>query len=156
VACAGRTAAREAPGDPPARAPPAAAPAVAAPGALVAAPAGRRAKPGAATYLAALLVGCPEVAAAATLAHDFLALLRIRDPAALDPWLARAAGGTVPEFRELAAGLVQDHAAVDAALRLEWSNGPVEGHVNKLKLAKRAMYGRAGFPLLRRRVLRAA
>jgi len=45
---------------------------------------------------------------------------------------------------------------VDAALRLEWSNGQVEGHINKLKLVKRAMYGRAGFPLLRRRVLRAA
>jgi transposase len=112
--------------------------------------------PAQATYLAALRAGCPEVAEAATLAHDFLILLRGRDPAALDPWLARAAGGTVPEFRDLAAGLTQDHAAVDAALRLEWSNGQVEGHVNKLKLAKRAMYGRAGFPLLRRRVLRAA
>ena len=108
------------------------------------------------TFLAALLARCPEVAAATALARDFLALLRERDQEALDGWLDRAASCGVPEFRELAAGLAQDRPAVDAALRLAWSNGQVEGHVNKLKLVKRAMYGRAGFPLLRRRVLRAA
>jgi transposase len=70
--------------------------------------------------------------------------------------LVRAAAGTAPEFRELATGLVQDRPAVEAALTTEWSNGQVAGQVNKLKLVKRAMYGRAGFPLLRRRVLRAA
>jgi transposase len=37
-----------------------------------------------------------------------------------------------------------------------WSNGPVEGHVNRLKLIKRPMFGRASFELLRRRVLCAA
>jgi transposase len=108
------------------------------------------------TFLAALLARCPEVAAAEALARDFLALLRERDLAALDAWLVRAAEGTAPEFRELAAGLAQDRPAVEAALTTDWSNGPVEGHVNKLKLVKRAMFGRAGFPLLRRRVLRAA
>jgi len=45
---------------------------------------------------------------------------------------------------------------VEAALTTAWSNGQVEGQVNKLKLVKRAMFGRAGFPLLRRRVLGAA
>ncbi len=90
------------------------------------------------------------------LARDFLTLLRARDQDALDDWLVRAAGGDVPEFRELAAGLAQDRPAVEAALRLAWSNGQVEGQVNKLKLVKRAMFGRAGFPLLRRRVLGAA
>ncbi len=109
-----------------------------------------------ATFLAALLTQYPEVAAAATLAGDFLALLRGRDLPALGGWLDRAAAAAVPEFRELAAGLAQDRDAVEAALRLEWSNGQVEGHVNKLKLVKRAMFGRAGFPLLRRRVLGAA
>jgi transposase len=108
------------------------------------------------TFLAALLARCPEVAAATTLARDFLALLRERDPGALAGWLDRAAGGESPEFRELAAGLAQDRDAVAAALRLAWSNGQVEGQVNKLKLVKRAMFGRAGFALLRRRVLRAA
>jgi len=109
-----------------------------------------------ATFLAALLARCPEVAAAATLAGDFLALLRGRDRAALGGWLDRAATGDVPEFRELAAGLARDRPAVEAALTTAWSNGQVEGHVNKLKLTKRAMFGRAGFPLLRRRVLGAA
>ncbi len=107
-------------------------------------------------FLAALLAQCPEVAAAAALAGDFLALLRGRDQVALDGWLDRATVGDVPEFRELAAGLAQDRPAVEAALTTAWSNGQVEGHVNKLKLVKRAMFGRAGFPLLRRRVLGAA
>lgn len=96
-----------------------------------------------AAFLAALLVRCPEIAQAEALARDFLRLLRERDLAALDGWLARAAGGTAPEFCELAAGLAQDSAAVSAALRLDWSNGQVEGQVTRLKLVKRAMYGRA-------------
>ncbi len=112
--------------------------------------------PAQATFLAALLARCPEVAVAASLARDFLALLRTRDQGALAVWLDRGASGAPPEFRELAAGLAQDRDAVDAALSLAWSNGQVEGHVNKLKLVKRAMFGRAGFPLLRRRVLGAA
>jgi len=112
--------------------------------------------PARATFLTALLARCPEVAAAQALARDFLALLRGRDRAAFDGWLDRAAAGDVPEFRGLAAGLAQDRPAVEAALSSEWSNGQVEGHVNKLKLVKRAMFGRAGFPLLRRRVLGAA
>ena len=50
----------------------------------------------------------------------------------------------------------RDKAAVQAALLFPYSNGVVEGHVNRLKLIKRMMYGRAGFPLLRQRVLSAA
>ena len=49
--------------------------------------------------------------------------------------------------------LRQDEAALRAALRLEWSNGQVEGQIHRLKLLKRQMYGRANFDLLRRRVL---
>jgi len=104
-------------------------------------------------FLAALRAQCPELALAEALARDFLALLRGRDQGGLAGWLDRAAASDVPEFRELAAGLAQDRLAVAAALSSEWSNGQVEGHVNKLKLVKRAMFGRAGFPLLRRRVL---
>lgn len=47
-------------------------------------------------------------------------------------------------------------AAVEAGLTLEWSNGQTEGQVHRLKLLKRQMYGRAGFELLRRRVLAAS
>jgi transposase len=45
---------------------------------------------------------------------------------------------------------------VRAALREEWSQGPVEGHIHRLKLIKRAMYGRGSFEALRKRVLLAA
>jgi transposase len=53
----------------------------------------------------------------------------------------------------LAQGIVRDFDAVAAALELPWSNGPVEGHVNRLKMLKRQLYGRANFDLLRLRVL---
>ena len=59
------------------------------------------------------------------------------------------------EFRSLAAGLRRDKDAVLAAILFRWSNGQVEDQVNRLKLIKRTMYGRAGFALLRRRVLAA-
>ncbi len=49
--------------------------------------------------------------------------------------------------------LRQDVSAVEAAVSERWSNGPVEGHVSRLKTIKRQMYGRAGFELLRARVL---
>jgi transposase len=55
-----------------------------------------------------------------------------------------------------AKGLRSDYAAVKAALSTKWSNGPTEGHINRLKMIKRQMYGRAGFSLLRARVVRAA
>jgi transposase len=63
--------------------------------------------------------------------------------------------GVARELSGFAEGLKQDEAAVKAALSLEWSNGQVEGQINRLKLVKRQMYGRAGFDLLRRRSLRA-
>jgi transposase len=52
--------------------------------------------------------------------------------------------------------LVRDKDAVEAALKLPWSQGQVEGQVHRLKLIKRQMYGRAGFDLLRLRVLQKA
>jgi len=59
-------------------------------------------------------------------------------------------------MREFARVLERDRAAVENALRYEWSNGVTEGHINKLKLIKRSMYGRANFDLLRRRVVHTA
>ena len=47
----------------------------------------------------------------------------------------------------------KDESAIRAAISTKWSNGVVEGHVNRLKMLKRQMYGRAGFELLRRRVM---
>jgi transposase len=73
-----------------------------------------------------------------------------------EAWLTKVATSGVAELRGFARSLLEDRAAVAAALTLEWSNGQTEGQVNKLKLLKRQMYGRASFDLLRRRVLRAA
>ena len=71
----------------------------------------------------------------------------------LDPWLEQGERSDISEVVGFAQGLRRDHGAVKAALRYAWSQGPVEGHVNRLKTIKRQMYGRAGFTLLRRRVL---
>jgi transposase len=90
-----------------------------------------------------------------TLAASFAALVRKTAPGTLEDWLALTEGSGCAEMRSFAAGLRQDVAAVAAALTDDWSNGPVEGHVNRLKVIKRQMYGRAGLPLLRARVRKA-
>lgn len=82
----------------------------------------------------------------------FCRMVRARDAAALDDWLITARS-TAFGF---ANGLISDIAAVRGALSQPWSNGPVEGQVNRLKLMKRQMYGRANFDLLRSRVLHVA
>ncbi|MGH2976557.1 MAG: ISL3 family transposase [Gemmatimonadales bacterium] len=83
------------------------------------------------------------------------AVIRTRELAALDAWLTAAQASELAPFVSLANGIEQDRAAVEAALTLPWSNGPVEGHVHRLKLIKRQGYGRASLRLLRRRVLAA-
>jgi transposase len=83
-------------------------------------------------------------------------VLRARDVDGLYAWLHLAEASGIPELRGLARGLRQDREAVEAAVRLDWSNGQVEGQVNRLKTTKRVMYGRARFDLLRQRVLHAA
>lgn len=88
-----------------------------------------------------------------TLAQDFAALLRERRGDDLDDWLIRAQRSGVPILRRFAASLRQDYAAVKAAAVLPYSNGPTEGNINRLKLLKRQMYGRAKLDLLRQRVL---
>jgi transposase len=104
-------------------------------------------------YLERLRLGCPALAAVEALAHDFQTLMRQRDIAALDDWLQHAEASDAPELRGFAAGIRADYAAVAASLTLEWSQGQVEGQVNRLKETKREMYGRANFDLLRLRVL---
>jgi transposase len=87
------------------------------------------------------------------LLQRFRQLLRERDLSALDRWLADAQGSDLPTFMGLANGIQADRAAVEAALRLPWSNGQLEGQITRAKLIKRQGYGRAKFDLLRRRVL---
>ena len=80
-------------------------------------------------------------------------ILRERDTAAFEAWLTAAQATALHGF---VTGIVGDLAAVRAALSQPWSNGPVEGQINRLKLLKRQAYGRAKFDLLRSRVLHAA
>jgi transposase len=97
-----------------------------------------------------------ELAEAVALAQDFAALVRQRQPTHLEPWLVRAATSALPPFRRFARGLRADYAAVQGAVTLPWSQGPIEGQINRLKLLKRQMFGRARLDLLARRFLLAA
>ncbi len=103
--------------------------------------------------IATLLAQVPPVAAAITVAKQLNALLRRKTSESLTAILDAAVATPLKDF---AAGLRRDVAAVQAALDLPWTTSPVEGHINRLKMLKRTMYGRAGFPLLRARVLHAA
>jgi transposase len=103
--------------------------------------------------LAQLTTQAPELAEAVALAQDFAALVRQRQPTQLDPWLTRAVTSTLPPFRRFAKGLRADMAAVRAAATLPWSQGPIEGQINRLKMLQRQMFGRARLDLLARRFL---
>jgi transposase len=107
-------------------------------------------------FLVRLRARCPEVVQAEALAAEFGRLLRERDRPALGPWLAAAGASGLAEFREVARGMRRDRAAIDAALAEDWSSGPVEGQVTRIKLVKRLAYGRSKFDLLRKRVLLAS
>ncbi len=96
-----------------------------------------------------------SVAAAYELAQGFATIVRERQSERLDAWIGDAAQADVKHLRRFALGL-QDDPAVCAGLSEAWSNGQTEGQVNRLKLLKRQTYGRAGFALLRRRVLAVA
>jgi transposase len=103
-------------------------------------------------YVEAICAASSTLARVHELAMEFRRMLKAHDPNALAPWLNQAERS---ELRSLAAGLRRDKDAVLAAILFRWSQGQVEGQVNRLKLIKRTMYGRAGFALLRRRVLAA-
>ena len=103
--------------------------------------------------LAQLSAQSPPLAEAVALAQDFAGLVRQRQPSQLEPWVARAATSPLPPFRSFARGLREDYAAVHAGVTLPWSQGPIEGHINRLKMLKRQMCGRARLDLLARRLL---
>lgn len=103
--------------------------------------------------VSALLGAAPEIATAVGLAWTFAALIRQHKVEALDPWITVARSSALSGFAD---NIHRDRAAIEAALTLPWSTGPVEGRINKLKLVKRQMDGRANFDLLRQRVLAAA
>jgi transposase len=88
-----------------------------------------------------------RVARADALTQAFLAMVRERRGHKLEAWMAEATHSGIEELARFARGLQDDLSAVKAGLTLEWSNGVTEGHIHRLKLAKRQGYGRAGFTL---------
>jgi hypothetical protein len=93
------------------------------------------------------------VAAASALAQEFTHFVRERRAAEPLGWLTQCHRTSITKLRQFASGLQKDYAAFLAACTPPWSSGPVEGHVTRLKLLKRPMYGRAHLDLLRIRVL---
>lgn len=100
-----------------------------------------------------LLAAAPKLAEAVAVARRLHRVLRKQSDEPLQDVLAAGADTLLSGF---AASLGRDRDAVQAALDLPWTTSPVEGQVNRIKTIKRSMYGRAGFDLLRARVLRAA
>jgi transposase len=118
-------------------------------------PTGKRSQD-AAIYIDQLCQLAPGFARANQLVQAFLAIVRERRGDALGAWMAEATDSGIAEVARFARGLQDDLHAIQAGLTLEWSNGVTEGQVHRLKLMKRQGYGRAGFALLRQRILHAA
>jgi transposase len=105
--------------------------------------------------LVALRQASPTADTAYALAQEFMQMLHHREGQRLDVWLDQVRASHIPELQRFVRSIQRDKDAVLAGLTEPWSNGVVEGKINKLKLFKRMMYGRAEFPLLRQRVLHA-
>jgi transposase len=100
-----------------------------------------------------IVAQCPEVVVLRKLSLDFRDALAADESTQLRQWVETAKRCEFGPVVRFAYGLQKDISAVAAAVDTPWSNGQVEGQVNRLKALKRQMYGRAGFPLLRARVL---
>jgi hypothetical protein len=104
-------------------------------------------------HLDDLISSCPEMTALATRVREFATLLTQRRGGDLDVWISDVRGEDLPALHAFADGLEKDHDAVVAGLTYTHSNGPTEGVNTKIKALKRQTYGRAGFSLLRKRIL---
>ncbi|MGW2017663.1 ISL3 family transposase [Streptomyces sp. NPDC001927] len=104
--------------------------------------------------LKAVLANCRELTALVDHVRSFAHMVPELQGDRLPEWIASARTTTnLPSLSRFAQHLERDLDAVIAGLTLPWSSGVVEGHVNRIKMLKRQMYGRAGFDLLRKRVL---
>ncbi|WP_433709690.1 ISL3 family transposase [Nocardia sp. CA-084685] len=103
--------------------------------------------------LAGILAGCPELEATRHHVGAFAVMMRDLRGNRLPEWMAQVRADNLPALHSFVTGLEHDFAAVTAGLTLPWSNGPVEGTVNKLKHHKRQCFGRAKLDLLRKRLL---
>ncbi|MBE7172753.1 MAG: ISL3 family transposase [Williamsia sp.] len=94
-----------------------------------------------------------DIMEAKILASKFRHMMENRRGHLLGEWMEEVSRSCIGELKRFAKSLMSDYQAVENALTLPWSNGQVEGQINKLKTIKRQMYGRAGFELLRKRVI---
>lgn len=103
--------------------------------------------------LKAVLARCPELDATARLVRRFGVMLTTLSGEQLPDWITAASETGLPGISPFARGLEADLDAVGAGLTLSWNSGATEGAVNRIKALKRQTYGRAGFTLLRKRIL---
>jgi transposase len=103
--------------------------------------------------LKAVLARCPELEATRRHVGAFARMIRDLRGDRLPDWMDRVGDDKLPALHSFVTGLRQDLAAVTAGLTLPWNNGPAEGAVNRIKMLKRQCFGRANFPLLRKRIL---
>ncbi len=103
--------------------------------------------------VAAIVTGAPALAEAQKLIERFHAMIRRKIVGELDPWITEARTSLLASF---ATRITKDKAAVRAAIAEPWSKGQTEGQVNRLKVLKRQMYGRAKIDLLETRLIGAA
>lgn len=104
-------------------------------------------------FLEHLCQAVPEIETARKLVREFHQLMSNRQVEGFKRWLEKARASGIGELIGFANGVEQDRKPVEKAFESEWSQGQVEGQVNRLKLIKRQMYGRANFDLLRTRVV---
>jgi len=100
-----------------------------------------------------MLEADPQVVTVDRLARQFIQMVKERSGQGLDQWLQDVTASGIKSLQSFANGLRGDLAAVRNALSMPWSNGQVEGQINRLKFIKRQMYGRAKLDLLRKRIL---
>jgi len=112
-----------------------------------------RLDPADAAALAAIRARCPELDALTRHVTEFAKILTGRHGSRLDAWMAAVDADDQPELHSFTTGIRQDYTAVRNGLTLPWNSGLVEGLNTRTKLLKRQMYGRATFPLLRKRIL---
>jgi transposase len=104
-------------------------------------------------HLDAFLRFCPKAHQLRRFVLQFRAMLRWRNANKLCAWIEAATASHFRFLAQFANTLRRDLKAVELSITTPWSNGPIEGHINRLKAIKRQMYGRAGFELLKARVL---
>jgi transposase len=96
-----------------------------------------------------------EIATAIVLAQEFVSIVRERQHEVLDSWLENTEQSGIAVLLSFAKGIRRDYDAVKAGVTLKYSNGPTEGHITRLKMLKRQMFGRAKLDLLKKRLMAA-